>query len=495
MTDRPNAEGALAAARRPLVLCVDDDPTERRLLAVTFGVEGFEVETLGLGGDALRRIEDEGSRRPDVVVLDVRLPDIDGLTVLRKLRQTSPDLPVVMLTGDTDVKTALNAIQLGAFHFLTKPVDGDELVVTIRRALERRVLMEELVDLRTRMADGVSTPGMLGRSPAMQALRDSIRRVASTDVTVLVQGETGVGKELVAHAIHEASARRGSTLVAIDCGAVTESLAESELFGHERGAFSGADRRREGHLVLANGGTVFLDEIGNLPAPMQAKLLRVLQERQVLPVGAGRPQALNVRFVAASNVMLDGAARAGTFRQDLYYRLAEYVINVPPLRERREDIAQLAEAFLKQAAVEFRKPVGGLEDVALTLLITHDWPGNVRQLRNAVRRAVLLSDGFLVRADQIRALLAGDETSRGEVMPRTIGFVKGETHAVAEAEVAAEPLRDLVARATESVERAAISGALRRTNGNKAKAARLLHVDYKTLYLKIRRLGLDASSD
>jgi two-component system, NtrC family, response regulator HydG len=483
------AEGA----PRPLVLCVDDDATERRLLALTFGIEGFDVESAENGASALRRVEDESARRPDVVILDVRLPDIDGLSVLRRLRQSCPDLPVVMLTGCTDVKTALDAIQLGAFHFLTKPVDGDELVVTVRRALERRVLIEELVDLRARVADGEASEGMLGRSPAMQALRDAIRRVAATDVTVLVQGETGVGKELVARAIHDASARRGATLVAIDCGAVTETLAESELFGHERGAFSGADRRREGHLVMANGGTVFLDEIGNLPAPMQAKLLRVLQERQVLPVGAGRPLALNVRFVAASNIMLEQATRNGEFREDLFYRLAEYVITVPPLRERREDVALLAEAFLQQAAVAFRKPVSGFEAEALESLVAHDWPGNVRQLRNVVRRAVLQCDRFLVRADQVRPLLAGDVHAT-EGPSRAIGFVKDELHVPAP-EPETGPLRDIVARATETVERAAISGALRRSKGNKAQAARMLHVDYKTLYLKIRRLGLEVVRD
>src|SRR5262249_39070559 len=319
----------------------DDTPANRRLLAAVFKTEGFEVT---LAEDGRQALAAALAAPPHVAVLDVNMPNMDGLETLEKLKAQLPIVPVIMLTAHGDIPTAVEAIRRGAYDFLTRPINNDKLVVTVRRAIERQELMGEVQTLRQRLTDS-SLARLMGPSAHVRRVIQQVEQVATSLLTVLIQGETGTGKELVARAIHQSSERRAKPFIAIDCGAIPENLLESELFGYEKGAFSGADRRKEGHFQIAGGGTLFLDEIGNLTPATQAKLLRVLQERIVYPLGATKPVPLDVRVIAATNESLDDTIAAGKFRQDLYFRLAEFGIRLPPLRERRDDIRPLAMRF------------------------------------------------------------------------------------------------------------------------------------------------------
>ena len=468
-----NDEGAIVTprVRNQRLLTVDDDPSQRRLIAAIFK-KTPTIEVLA-AGDAETALSAVAECSPDIVLLDLCMPGVGGLGILRKLKETTPRIPVVVITSTLDVRTVVEAMQLGAYQFLTKPVNNQELVVIVKRALERAELLAELESLRGRV-DGDSTlVSRFGTSPPMQLVARQIRQVAGSDFAVLIEGETGVGKEVVARAIHDRSPRAEGPFIAIDCGAIPENLLESELFGYERGAFSGADRRKDGLLHVAQAGTLLLDEIGNLPLGTQAKLLRVLQERQVTPLGSTIPRKLNARFLFATNVSLDEAVREGRFRADLFYRLAEFTIHVPPLRERGRDVLMLARRFLDEANVERRRAVAGFDESAATELLAHPWHGNVRELRNVVRQAVLLADDFTLGTGDLHRLLT---SHRGETPPELIQHPTS--------------LRAIAEAAVEAAEREAILRTLRATKGNKSQAARDLHVDFKTLHLKMRRYGI-----
>ncbi|MCX5741512.1 MAG: sigma-54 dependent transcriptional regulator [Proteobacteria bacterium] len=451
------------------IVVADDNETNRRLLSAIFEAEGFDVVVTGDGEAAVAEVE---ARPPAAVLIDLRMPGIGGMEALSRIKKLAPDMPVVILTSHGDVPAAVEATKRGAYDFLIRPIHHVQLVITVRHAIEQRVLEMEVKGLRRRFAIGAAR-ARLASGSAMQAVVDQIEQVAPTDLTVLVHGETGTGKELVARAIHQASARRDKPFVAIDCGAIPENLVESELFGYERGAFSGADRRKDGHFVLASGGTLFFDEVGNLPLAAQATILRAIQERQVHPLGAPRAYDVDVRFIAATNELLEASVATGRLREDLYYRLAEFVIAIPPLRERRDDIVSLAATFQEEASAEFHRQVSSIDGEAIALLGDHPWPGNVRELRNVVRRAVLQARGAVRGAGDVRPLLAGRAaTERGA--PTSTRTLK----AVAEA-------------AAADAERSAIEEALRTTHGNKTAAARLLEVDFKTLHVKMKRLGIE----
>ncbi len=459
------------------LLVVDDDEASCRLVKAIFAAEGVEVVMAHDGPAGLDRV---AADRPDAVLLDVRLPGLDGLEVLERLKAASPSLPVVMLTASRDVKTAVRATQLGASDYLTKPIDQDEVVMVVRRSLEHHALRMEVEDLRKRVgtAESDQLATLMGPSVQIQHVIAQVATVAASTFTVLILGETGTGKELVAQAIHRQSDRRRKPFIALDCGAIPEQLLESELFGHEKGAFTGADRRKAGRFQVAEGGTCFLDEIGNLPLSLQAKLLRALESKQVQPVGAERASPIDIRFIAATNNDLQAKVTDGAFRADLYFRLAQYTIPLPPLRQRRDDIAHLARRFLAEASVELRRPVQELLPPALELLERHDWPGNVRELRNVIRRAVLQSDGLVISPVHLRVALkeAGAPDS-----PRA-----------ASAGAAGRPLKLIADEAARAAERDAIVETLRATKGNKSQAARALQTDYKTLHVKIKHLGIRA---
>jgi DNA-binding NtrC family response regulator len=454
----------------PRILVVDDDEPSCRLLQAILAPEGHEVLIAHDGRGALELAD---ARRPDAVILDLQLPGMDGFEVIDALAAAHGGVPVIMLTAHGEVRSAVRATQLGAFDYLTKPIDHDEILLVVGRALETRALKSEVERLRSQVGDGGSLALLMGPSMAVRRIVEQVRTVAATRLSVLLLGETGTGKELVAQAIHRQSDRQGKPFIALDCGAIPEQLLESELFGHEKGAFTGADRRKEGRFHLAEGGTLFLDEIGNLPMGLQAKLLRALESRQVQPVGATRSVPTDIRFIAATNHDLQRKVTEGAFRPDLYFRLAQYTITLPPLRERPGDIGYLAQRFMEEASVELRRPVHQLAPDAIAALARHEWPGNVRELRNVIRQAVLESkEGIL----------------RGPLVRRSLG--KAAAGAGGAAAPAGRSLKQMTDEAVRDTERRAITEALRATRGNKSQAAKALQTDYKTLHVKMKRLGL-----
>jgi two-component system, NtrC family, response regulator HydG len=457
------------------LLVIDDDTASRRLVKTIFERQGFDVRA---ARDGQAGLEMAASDPPDVVLLDLRMPGLDGFDVLEQFKASRPSMPVVILTGSQDIKDAVRATQLGAFNYLTKPVNPDEIVLVVRRALETRALRLEVQELRQHVGKGASESlaMQMGSSDQVKRVIEQVGIVAASNFTALVSGETGTGKELVAHAIHQLSDRRRRPFVALDCGAIPEPLLESELFGHEKGAFTGAERRTEGRFRLAEGGTCFLDEVGNLAMNLQAKLLRVLESGQVQPVGADRTRPMNVRFVSATNHDLQERVSQGLFRPDLYFRLAQYAIRLPPLRERAEDIAYLTDRFLEEASIELRRPMQAIGPDALDLLRRHSWPGNVRELRNVVRQVVLQAKGLVIHSEAVRWALGEAERAT----PVAADARNGRS------------LREVAAHAAGVAEHRAICDTLRATLGNKSLAAKALQTNYKTLHLKMKLLGIRA---
>jgi len=459
-----------------LVLLFEDDPASARLMRAILEPLGCRVLSTANGAEGLELLKRD---LPRLVFLDLGLADMHGLHVLARIREGWPGLQVIILTGDTGVESAVRAIQMGASNYFTKPVNTKQIEAAAKGALERAALEAELDTLRGQLSRRGGLEERMGSSAAILRLQEQLLQVAGTSMSVLVHGETGAGKEVVARAIHDASPRSRAPFIALDCGAIPESLLESELFGHERGAFSGADRRREGHFQLAQGGTLFLDEIANLPLGPQAKLLRVLQERQLQPLGAGKPLRLDVRIVAASNHDLEREAEAGRFRQDLYFRLAEFRLSIPALRERPDDIPYLAQRFLDEARVELRKPLTGFEPAALELLRAQPWGGNVRELRNVVRQAVLLGQGPELRASELEKLLRRGRRTAASPGAPPAGEIRPSLSASGKAGL-------------ERAEREAIAEALGRSKGNILAAARDLRVDNKTLHVKLKKYAIRA---
>jgi DNA-binding NtrC family response regulator len=377
---------------RPTILFADDEP---QLLALARdSLEGTGLDVI-CAEDGARALELFSSSHPHVVVVDLKMPRVDGVSVLRQVKKSSPETPVIVITGHGDVPVAVETMRLGAFDFISKPFHMAQLVATIKRAAERTALAEQVEQLKRDTRQRFSLEERMGRSRAIQVLMSEIAQVARSNFSVLIEGETGAGKDLVARAIHQQSRRCSAPIVAIDCGAIPDTLIESELFGYEKGAFTGADRAKAGSFAAADGGTIFLDEIGNLPPGTQGKLLRILQERIVQPLGSTRTYRIDVRVVAATNVSLEKEVRAGRFRQDLFYRLNEFSLTVPALRDRREDINHLARRFLEEARGELGSAARSFADDALRALNTYDWPGNVRELRNVIRRAALVGPNVI----------------------------------------------------------------------------------------------------
>jgi DNA-binding NtrC family response regulator len=453
------------------LLVIDDDEPSCRLVKAIFKEEGFDVSAAFDGATGLERVTTE---KPELVLLDLKLGKEDGLEVLTQLKAMDPLLPVVMLSGDGELRAAVRATQLGAFDFLEKPIDHEEIVVVVRRALETKELQREVADLRRQLGEGGSLTSQMGSSPQMRRVIDQVRTVSDSNLTVLIEGETGTGKELVAQAIHRESSRRQKPFIALDCGAIPGQLLESELFGHERGAFTGAHRRKAGRFELAEGGTFFLDEVSNLPMTLQAKLLRVLESRQVQTVGGAKATSMDVRFVAATNNDLQARVTEGEFRADLYFRLAQYTILLPPLRERPTDIKFLAQRFLEEATLELRRPVHVIDPDAMEALEQHLWPGNVRELRNVIRQGVLQTKDHAIHRQAVRELLGKAKSAAPPAALRT----------------AEKSLKDIADEAANVAEREAISQTLRATKGNKSQAARALRTDYKTLHLKMKKFGM-----
>jgi two-component system response regulator AtoC len=444
---------------RPLrVLVADDERNLRELMVRELGRRGHEVEGVGDGVTALERIA-EGTY--DVVVLDMKMPRKEGIEVLRDLAAASESPQVIVMTGFQDVANAVEAMKLGAYDYLTKPAKIEELDILVRKAAEKGQLLRENVALRAHGPAASGAPsGILTRSPRMQEVLHMVDRVAPTDSSVLVLGDSGTGKELVARAIHERSTRASRPFVPIHCGALPREVLESELFGHEKGAFTGALSVKPGLIELADGGTLFLDEIGEMEPESQVKLLRVLESRSFFRVGGTRPRRVDLRLVAATNRDLAEALRSGQFRQDLFYRINTITVQLPPLRDRREDVALLARHFVEANAAYGRKR---LSAAALASLEAYAWPGNVRELEHAIERAAILTKGEEIQPDDLPP-----EVTRG-------------VSATASAPVAGS---------LEAMERQHIVSTLREVGGHRGKAAALLEVDPKTLYRKIIAYGI-----
>ncbi len=450
-----------------LVLIVDDEKNIQVTLSRALSMAGYAVETAGGGREALEKI---AGLPVDVVVMDVRMPDLDGLAVLEKARETRPELPVVIMSGHGSIETVRTAFKLGAFDYLEKPItEKDKLLVAVKNALAMQSLRAENADLR-RQAGRLD---MVGSGPEMQRLFEIIRRAAPSEGRVLVTGENGTGKELVARALHEHSRRRDAPFVKLNCAAVPAELIESELFGHERGAFTGAVAARRGKFELAEGGTLFLDEVGDMPAAMQAKVLRVLQEGEFERVGGQQTLRCDVRVIAATNKDLPAEVEKGTFREDLYYRLNVVPIHTPALRAHKEDLPELCARFLAEACERNGRRPMRLAREALLTLQGHDWPGNVRELRNLVERLVILSDGPEIGADDVARVLPGARK------PRTDRYRAGAS------------FHELV----EDAEREIILSALDQNEGNVSDTARALGLERSHLYKKMRALGIKRGTE
>ncbi|MFO0801400.1 MAG: sigma-54 dependent transcriptional regulator [Gemmataceae bacterium] len=457
----------------PKLLVVDDEPVICRSFEWVFGPTGVEVLAAGTVADGLRRVRDD---RPDVIVLDLQLPDGSGMDLFEQVRATDPKRPVVFITAHGTTEAAIRAMKHGAFDYLTKPLDLEHVTALLGRAFEAARLMQEPATL----PDDPAADGIVGRSRVVQEMCKLIGRVAPQDVTVLVTGESGVGKELVARAIYQHSRRADRPFLAINCAALPEALVESELFGHERGAFTGADRQRVGKFEQADGGTILLDEIGDMPPPVQAKMLRLLQEQRFERVGGHEPITTRVRVIAATNQELEKLIAAGRFRADLYYRLREITVRVPALRDRREDIPELVHHFLFRFAREADRDVRGFAPEVLELFRAHPWPGNVRELRAVVRAAVLRATGPVVLPEFLTP----------EFAPSTPAAPPAhDLGASIDAELRAGE-KGVYGRVMGAVERELVVRVLRHTNGHQGQACELLGIDRKTLRTKLRDLGI-----
>ncbi|HGG2730428.1 TPA: sigma-54-dependent response regulator transcription factor ZraR [Escherichia coli] len=438
------------------ILVVDDDISHCTILQALLRGWGYNVALANSGRQALEQVREQVREQVfDLVLCDVRMAEMDGIATLKEIKALNPAIPVLIMTAYSSVETAVEALKTGALDYLIKPLDFDNLQATLEKALAHT----HSIDAET-PAVTASQFGMVGKSPAMQHLLSEIALVAPSEATVLIHGDSGTGKELVARAIHASSARSEKPLVTLNCAALNESLLESELFGHEKGAFTGADKRREGRFVEADGGTLFLDEIGDISPMMQVRLLRAIQEREVQRVGSNQTISVDVRLIAATHRDLAAEVNAGRFRQDLYYRLNVVAIEVPSLRQRREDIPLLAGHFLQRFAERNRKAVKGFTPQAMDLLIHYDWPGNIRELENAVERAVVLLTGEYISERELPLAIASTPIPLGQ----------------------SQDIQPLV-----EVEKEVILAALEKTGGNKTEAARQLGITRKTLLAKLSR--------
>jgi len=457
----------------PRILIVDDEKHICTAIAALVKGEGFHALVAQDGNAGLKLIRSE---TPDMMLVDIKMPEMDGMEVMRQAKDLDPDLPVVLITAYAEIHGAVKAIKGGAHDYLSKPFDNQEVIRVIHRALAERELKRRLKELSSQIKENVSLKEMMGPSDMVARVISEVNRVAESDFTVVITGETGSGKEVVARAIHQTSARLKGPFVPVDCGAIPEPLFESELFGHEKGAFTGAEVQKPGKFELAEGGTLFLDEISNMPLASQVKLLRALQEKKVSRVGSTKTINVNVRLLAASNRDLHDLTVSGTFRRDLFYRLNEFTIGIPPLRERKEDIPYLAKRFLDMANIELKKAVRGFSESALNALFNYNWPGNVRQLRSTIRRAALLADDLITEKhlDLKRVAVPG------------LAF----TPKVQGAPWKGLSLKEIVQQSATAVEREVLTQVLKHTGGNKAKASRLLKIDYKTIHEKVKKLGI-----
>jgi DNA-binding NtrC family response regulator len=449
------------------ILVVEDEEKLRRVIELQLASSGFDVDKAATAEEGLKLAD-----RADLILTDLRLPSMDGVQFLSLIRRQNTQVPVVMMTAYGSVETAVESMKAGATDFLLKPFSLDHLMQVVYKALEMRALRDENRQLKEALGRRYEYDNIIGRSEAMQEIFATIERVAPTRATVLLAGESGVGKDLIARAIHFHSPRRDRPLVKINCSALPENLMESELFGYEKGAFTGAVGSKPGKFEQADTGTVFLDEIGDVPAAIQVKLLRILQEREFERLGSNVTRHIDVRVIAATNQDLRAALEQGTFREDLYYRLNVVPMNIPPLRERKQDIPFLANHFLRKLAPDSGHAVEGISDAAMEKLVGYHWPGNVRELENVIERALILCRGGQLEADDIKLEMAPRSRPSGDSNQQHHFLPEGLT--------------------LDQYEQELIREALRRADGNKSQAARLLGLTRNALRYRLTQMGLEA---
>ena len=439
------------------ILIVDDEFSVRDSLMAWFQDEGYTVAAAASGKEALAKLTEN---QWDIFFLDLKMPGMSGLELQKKIKEIHPDSTIIIITAYASVESAVEAMQNGAYDYLSKPFDPDYLALLVRNVIERKKLKEETASLKKTIEGVYSAKEIIGQSTGVKKLMEDIRAVANVDSTVLIRGESGTGKELVARAIHANSKRRYAPIVTINCGALPENILESELFGHEKGAFTGAQYSRKGKFEMADGGTIFLDEIGNISAKIQMEMLRVLEDKRFFRLGGSKEIKADFRTIAATNKDLEAAMETGEFRSDLFYRLNVFVIEIPPLRERKSDIPLLARHFLKVFTIQMNKPISGVSDEAMQLLVDYDWPGNIRELENAIERAVVIC-----KTDEIKPADFPFANARSEVEESTDDSL-------------------------EAVQMKHIKKVLEHTDWNISKAAIALGIDRVTLYNKINKYGL-----
>lgn len=453
------------------ILIVDDNKDLRFNLSSILKEEGYDVIAVGDGREALKTADKES---PNLVLLDIRLPGVNGMKLLEEMKKIDKDLVIIMLTAYGEVKDAVKAMKLGAYDYITKPFTNEGLIFIVKRALQTQYLSKEVESLRRRLGETTAIDKVMGESPQIKKVLKQVQIIAPTNMTVVLQGESGSGKELIANMIHQKSPRKDKPFVPIDCGAIPETLVESELFGYERGAFTGAEERKEGKFEQANGGTLFLDEITNFSDSIQMKFLRILEERKLRHLGGRKDIKIDVRIIVASNINLFEAVQKGKFRNELFHRLNEFHISLPPLRERKDDIPMLAKYFLDEATRELNKKVKGISGEAMKSLLTYHWSGNVRELKNEIKKAVLLADSKKISPEHL-SLNSTNPPKNHECQQNF------NTEA---------SLREMTKKATKEMEKDIITQALAKAGGNKTKAAKSLKIDRMTLYSKMKEFCL-----
>ena len=450
------------------ILVVDDEQSHRTMLKAILTKEGYGISEADDGSSALRAVENESF---DLILMDIRMSDMDGIGALKEIKKISPSIPVIMMTAYASLKTAVEALKSGAYDYLTKPLDMEELKILVNKALEHYHLQEENVLLRERLADRFDFSRILGRSRAMEGLFETLSHVVSSDATILIYGESGTGKELVANAIHQNSPRAQKPFIKVSCAALPETLLESELFGHERGAFTGAVSRKAGRFQLADGGSLFLDEVSEMSPATQVKLLRVLQEKEFEPLGGTRTIQVDIRLIAATNKDLGARVKEGQFREDLFYRLNVIPVHLPPLRERKEDIPLLAEHFFNIHQERNKSSVKGFLPAALDAMIRYEWPGNVRELDNVIERSVLLARGEYIAPEDLPPAIKGAQERDLSLVSVPPGMTLRE------------------------VEKEVILQTLKNAEGNRTRTAQVLGISRKTLQNKLKEYGLREEED
>lgn len=465
------------------ILILDDDPDICFLLADFLGGNGYITETAYKMETALQKMQ---KAHFDLVLCDYRLEDGDGLEVLKKVKKDFPGLIFIIITGYSDVKTAVKVIKHGAYDYVTKPIYPDEILHTIEEALKKSKANGHKPLISSSVKSAEEIKGYItGESPASKELHRQVDLVAPTDYTVIIYGESGTGKEMIARKIHQKSLRKDGPFIAMDCGAITKELANSELFGHEKGAFTGAFQQKIGHFELANGGTLFLDEVANLSYDVQIALLRVVQEKKLKRIGGSKEIDLDVRIIVASNENLQDAVQKNGFREDLYYRFNEFLITLPPLRERKADIPIFAEAFLKEAAQRLNKTITGFEEGFITALLAYPWYGNLRELRNVIKRTALMTNVEIIPAADLPHEIAAFAPSKTEC-PEEDKEAEAKAADEADEEIVNVDLKDVAREAEQKI----ILKVLKQVNHNKTEAAKILNVDRKTLYNKLKDLDI-----